>query len=267
MSSLLEVRSLSKCFVEHTALFRNKKNYVVNEISFTLEKGETLTIIGENGSGKSTLVKMIAGVIKPTSGEIRFLDHLLTFGDYKFRAKHIRMLFQDPNNAFDPNHNIGQILDSSLKLATDLNEAQRNQKIFQTLELVGMHPEHALMPINEASSNQKQRVAFARALILDPDIIVIDDTLSTLDFSLRIQIINLMLKLQQRNAISYIYVGQHLGIAKHISDKILVMQHGKMLEYGNTKEVLLNPQSPFMNRLIDSHFGKKLTEESWANIE
>ncbi len=263
MHSLLEVRSLTKYFIEHKVLFRNKKNYVVNEVSFNLEKGETLAVVGENGSGKSTLVKMIAGVIQPTSGDIYFSNRLLTFGDYKFRAKHIRMLFQDPNSAFDLNHNIGQILDSPLKLATNLDEPTRNTKIFETLELVGLHPEHALMPISEASSNQKQRVAFARALILDPDIIVIDDTLSALDFSLRIQIINLMLKLQQKQGISYIYVGKHLGIAKHISDKLLVLQKGKVIEYGKTKDILLNPQTSFMTRLIDSHFGKELTEESW----
>ncbi|MDP8032764.1 ATP-binding cassette domain-containing protein [Pasteurella atlantica] len=264
MTSLLEVKSLNKCFIESIGLFRNQKICAVNDISFSLERGETLAVVGENGSGKSTLVKMIAGVIKPTSGEIHFLGRLLTFGDYKFRAKHIRMLFQDPNSAFDPNYNIGQILDSPLKLATDFDEVTRNTKIFETLELVGLHSEHALMPISEASSNQKQRVAFARALILEPDIIVIDDTLSTLDFSLRIQIINLMLKLQQKQGIAYIYVGQHLGIAKHISDKLLVIQEGKSIEYGNTKDILLNPQTTFMSRLIDSHFGKKLTEEAWA---
>ncbi|MDP8162019.1 ATP-binding cassette domain-containing protein [Pasteurella skyensis] len=265
MTSLLEVRSLNKCFIERVGLFRNQKIYAVNDISFSLERGETLTIIGENGSGKSTLAKMIAGVVEPTSGEIRFLGKTLSFGDYKFRAKHIRMMFQDPSNAFDPNYNIGQVLDSPLKIATDLDESTRNQKIFETLELVGMYPENALIPIGEASNNQKQRVAFARALILEPDVMVIDDTLSTLDFSLRIQLINLMLSLQQKTGMSYVYIGQHLGIAKHISDKLLVMQQGKMIEYGNTKDILLNPQTSFTSRLIESQFGKKLTEESWLD--
>ncbi|PID51331.1 MAG: peptide ABC transporter ATP-binding protein [Pasteurellales bacterium] len=265
MSALLEVKNLSKYFLERKGLFRQHKYYAVENISLTLQRGEILTIIGENGSGKSTLAKMIAGIIKPSSGEIYFSGQKLFFNDNKSRAKHIRMMFQDPDNAFDMNHNIGQILDAPLKLATKLNEQQRNQKIFDTLHLVGLHPEHALMPIKEASSNYKQRVAFARALILEPDIIVIDDTFSTLDFSLRLQIINLMLELQHKLEISYIYVGQHLGIAKHISDKIMVMKQGKMLEYGNTKDILLNPQTPFMTRLIDSYFGKKLTEENWLS--
>lgn len=264
MSTLLEVKHLSKYFLEKKGLFRNHKHYAVESISFTLQKGEILTIIGENGSGKSTLAKMIAGIVEPTAGEIYFLGEKLSFNN-RSRRKTIRMMFQDPDNAFDMNHNIGQILDAPLKLATKMNEKERNKKIFEILDLVGLNPEHALMPIREASSNYKHRVAFARALILEPEIIVIDDTLSVFDFSLRIQIINLMLELQQKLGVSYIYVGQHIGIAKHISDKIMVMQKGKMLEYGNAKEILLNPQTPFMTRLINSYFGKKLTEENWLN--
>lgn len=193
-----------------------------------------------------------------------FRGNTLTFGDYKYRAKHIRMMFQDPNDAFDPNYNIGQILDTPLKLATDLTEEQRNERIFNTLRLVGMYPEHAIVPISEASSGQKQRIAFARSLILEPEIIIADDTISSLDFSFKTQLINLMLSIQQRQGISYIYVGQNLGLIKHIADKLMVMQSGEIVEYGETKEVLLNPKHQITKRLIESHFGRLLTEEAWS---
>ncbi len=208
---------------------------------------------------------MLVGITEPTSGKMFFKDHELTYGDYAFRAKKIRMIFQDPNDAFDPNYNIGQILDSPLKLATNLSEEKRNERIFRTLKLVGLYPEHALVHIKETSSSQKQRIALARALILNPEIIIIDDTLSTLDFSLKTQLTNLMLTLQERLGLSYIYIGQNLGLIKHIADKLMVMDQGEVVEYGNTKEVLLNPQHPITIRLIESHFGKRLTPDAWAN--
>lgn len=264
MSVLLRVENLSKQFTDRIGLFGKRTFLAVNNVSFSLAHQETLAIIGANGAGKSTLAKMLVGITEPTSGEIFFKDQPLQFGDYAFRAKKIRMIFQDPNDAFDPNYNIGQILDSPLKLTTPLDEEQRNERIFRTLRLVGMYPEHALLPIHDASSSQKQRLALARALILNPEVIIVDDTLSHLDFSLKSQLTNLMLNLQERLGLSYVYVGQNLGLIKHIADKLMVMENGEVVEYGNTKDVLLNPQHPITLRLIESHFGKRLTEASWA---
>lgn len=263
--ALLEIQQLNKRFTDQIGLFRKQDFYAVRNISFSLNKRETLAILGANGSGKSTLAKMIIGLTEPTSGQILYRNKPLSFGDYQYRAKHIRMVFQDPNDAFDPNHNIGQILDAPLRLLTDLTEEERNSKIFHTLKLVGLYKEHVLTPIQIASSSQKQRVALARALILEPEILIIDDTSNTLDFSVKTQMINLMLELQQRLGLSFIYIGQHLGLIKHISDKLLVMDQGETIEYGATKEILLNPQNPITERLIESHFGKKLTEASWVD--
>lgn len=261
---LLEVRQLNKRFTDRISLFHKQDFYAVKDVSFCLNTQETLAIIGDNGAGKSTLVKMIVGMVEPTSGEILFKNTPLVFNENQQRAKHIRMVFRDPNDAFDPNLNIGQILDLSLKLATSFSEEARNERIFQTLKLVGLYPEHALIPIYEASSSQKQRVALARALILNPEIVIVDDTLTALDFSVKSQLINLLLSLQEKLGLSYIYVGQNLGIIKHLSDKLMVMDKGEVVEYGNTKDLLLNPEHPLTARLIESHFGKKLTEESWA---
>ncbi|WP_373777307.1 ATP-binding cassette domain-containing protein [Glaesserella sp.] len=262
---LLDVQALSKRFTDRIDIFHKQDFYAVENVSFTLNHQETLAIIGANGAGKSTLAKMLVGITEPTSGKIMFKDQELQYGDYAFRSKKIRMIFQDPNDAFDPNYNIGQILDSPLKLATNLSEEKRNERIFRTLKLVGMYPEHALIHIKDTSSSQKQRVALARALILNPEIIIVDDTLSMLDFSVKSQLTNLMLNLQERLGLAYIYVGQNLGIIKHLADKLMVMDEGKIVEYGNTKELLLRPQNPLTMRLIESHFGKALTEDAWAN--
>lgn len=263
--ALLEVEQLSKRFIDHVGLFRKQDFYAVKDASFTLNKRETLAVIGDNGAGKSTLAKMLIGLTEPTSGRIVFRGQELHYGDYHFRATRIRMVFQDLNEAFDPNHNIGQILDAPLKLATHLLEEDRNMKIFQTLRLVGLYKEHALIPISEASSSQKQRVALARALILDPEILIFDDTSNSLDFSVKTQLVNLMLQLQQQLGLAFIYVGQNLGLIKHTADKLLVMHEGEVVEYGETKQILLSPQHSITERLIESYFGKKLTEDAWAS--
>lgn len=261
---MLRLDNLSKTFKNQSLLFNQGGVSAVKNISFSLEKKQTLAIIGNNGAGKSTLTKMIVGITEPTSGQILFQGKPLAFGDYQYRSKHIRMIFQDPNTSFDPKLNIGQILDAPLKLATDLDEEQRNEKIFNTLRLVGLYPDHANIKIRTLSLSQKQRVALARALILEPEIIIADDIIGTLDSSVKTQLTNLMLEVQEKLGIAYIYVGQHLGIIKHIADDILVMDNGEMIEYGDAKSVLTNPQQDLTKRLIESYFGKPLTEENWA---
>ncbi|PJG83197.1 ATP-binding cassette domain-containing protein [Caviibacterium pharyngocola] len=260
---LLQVSDLSKSFDDNVGIFGTTQFAVVEKISFNLEHKQTLAIIGKNGSGKSTLAKMIVGILKPTEGEILFNGNRLTFGDYQYRAKHIRMVFQDPNTAFNPKLNIGQILDAPLRLATRLDEHERNQKIFNTLRLVGLYPDHANVKINTLSISQKQRVALAGALILEPEIIIADDALGALDATVKTQLMNLMLEIQERLGISYIYVGQHLGIIKHIADNLLVMDNGQMIEYGETRSIFTSPQNEITKRLVESHFGSVLDDSSW----
>lgn len=261
--ALLEVEDLSKSFSDKISLFNANQFIAVNNVSFHLNRKRTLAIIGKNGSGKSTLAKMIVGVIPSSEGKIILRDKELIFGDHQYRAKHIRMMFQDPNSAFNPRLNVGQILDAPLRSLTELSEEERNEKIFKTLKLVGMYPDHANIKINTMSSSQKQRVALARALIMDPEIIIIDDALGGLDATVKTQLTNLLLSLQQRLGISYIYVGQHLGIIKHIADDVLVMDEGKMVEYGSTKTLFTQPKTDITKRLVISHFGRLLDESSW----
>ncbi len=263
MDTLLEARNLAKTFRYRTGLFRRQHVEAVKPVSFTLREGQTLAIIGENGSGKSTLAKMIAGTIEPTAGDLLIDDHLLTFGDYRYRSKRIRMIFQDASNSLNPRQQVGQLLDVPLRLNTDLTLAERGSTIDLTLRQVGLRPDHAFYYPHMLAPGQKQRVGLARALILQPKVIVADEALASLDMSMRSQIINLMLELQARHGISYIYVTQHLGMMKHVSDQIMVMQQGEVVERGSTADVLAAPLHDLTRRLITSHFGEALTADAW----
>ncbi len=261
--TLLEVRNLSKTFRYRTGLFRKMNLEAVKPVSFTLREKQTLAIIGENGSGKSTLAKMLSGMVEPSGGEILIDDHPLAFRDYRFRSQQIRMIFQDPSTSLNPRQRIGQLLEAPLRLNSEMDAQQREQRINQTLRLVGMLPDHANYYPHMLASGQKQSVALARALILQPKVIVADEALASLDMSMRSQVINMMLELQEKQGISYIYVTQHLGMMKHISDQVLVMHEGEVVERGNTAEVLAAPLHDLTKRLISSHFGEALTADAW----
>ncbi len=260
---LLQVRNLSKIFRFRTGFFHKRTIEAVKPVNFTLKAQQTLAIIGENGSGKSTLAKMIAGMTMPTTGEIFINEIPLKFGDYQTRSQQIRMILQNPDTSFNPRRCIGKILETPLILHTQMDVEQRQQQVYKTLAQVGLSSEHASYYPSMLASGQKQRVALARALILQPKIIIADDAVTALDMSIRSQLINLMLELQEKFGIAYIYVSQHLGLVKHISDQVLVMQAGEVVERGNTAEVLASPLHEFTRRLITSHFDETLSADLW----
>ncbi|HBT14006.1 MAG TPA: peptide ABC transporter ATP-binding protein SapF, partial [Erwinia persicina] len=263
IDTLLEVRNLSKTFRYRTGLFRRQHVEAVKDVSFTLQERQTLAIIGENGSGKSTLARMLSGMIAPSAGEIVIDDHPLEYGDYGYRSQRIRMIFQDPSTSLNPRQRISQILDFPLRLNTELNTEEREKRIIATLRQVGLLRDHASYYPHMLAPGQKQRIGLARALILQPKVIVADEALAALDMSMRSQLINLMLELQAKHGISYIYVTQHLGMMKHISDKVLVMHQGEVVERGSTADVLACPLHDLTRRLISSHFGEALTADAW----
>jgi len=263
IDTLLEVRNLSKTFRYRTGLFRRQHVEAVKDVSFTLQERQTLAIIGENGSGKSTLARMLSGMIAPSAGEIVIDDHPLEYGDYGYRSQRIRMIFQDPSTSLNPRQRISQILDFPLRLNTELNTEEREKRIIATLRQVGLLRDHASYYPHMLAPGQKQRIGLARALILQPKVIVADEALAALDMSMRSQLINLMLELQAKHGISYIYVTQHLGMMKHISDKVLVMHQGEVVERGSTADVLACPLHDLTKRLISSHFGEALTADAW----
>ncbi|HGS4739340.1 TPA: ATP-binding cassette domain-containing protein [Vibrio parahaemolyticus] len=256
MSALLEVDNLSKQFVTRSRLFRRQVNEAVKPVSFTLEPGQTIGFIGQNGSGKSTLARMLAGVVEPSSGEIRVNGERLEHKDYAARCKLIRMIFQDPNTSLNPRIQIGRILEGPLKRNTNMPPDARMKRVKETLLRVGLLPEHAYFYPQMLAAGQKQRVCLARALILQPSIIVADEALNGLDMAMRSQIINLFLELQEEMGLSFVYVSQHIGIVKHITDKVMVMHEGEVVEFGETNQVLTNPEHAITQRLVESHFYK-----------
>ena len=256
MSALLEVDNLSKQFVTRSGLFKRTVKEAVKPVSFSLEPGQTIGFIGQNGSGKSTLARMLAGVVEPSSGEIRVNGERLEHKDYSTRCKLIRMIFQDPNTSLNPRIQIGRILEGPLKRNTNMPPDARMKRVKETLLRVGLLPEHAYFYPQMLAAGQKQRVCLARALILQPSIIVADEALNGLDMAMRSQIINLFLELQEEMGLSFVYVSQHIGIVKHITDKVMVMHEGEVVEFGETNQVLTNPEHAITQRLIESHFYK-----------
>jgi cationic peptide transport system ATP-binding protein len=257
MSALLEVKDLSKTFTTRTGLFGKKEKQAVKPITFSLEAGETIGLIGQNGSGKSTLAKMIAGAIEPSSGQILVNGEELEHKDYSTRCKLIRVIFQDPNTSLNPRIQIGRILEGPLKRNTAMPKEAREMRVAQTLRRVGLLPEHAHFYPQMLATGQKQRVCIARALILQPSIIIADQALIGLDMAMRSQIINLLLELQEEMGVSFIYVSQHIGMIKHITDNILVMDNGGVVEAGNTLDIIDNPKHSVTQKLVDSHFVQK----------
>ena len=250
---LLRVENIGKSFMEQGWLFQRHQVTAIESVSFSLNAGETLALVGEAGSGKSTLAKILAGVVTPSHGEILVDGAAIPHDDYEQRCKLIRMIFQDPNTSLNPRLRIGRILEAPLMLNTDMSPEERAHKVQETLRLVGLLPEHALFYPQMISTGQKQRVSLARALIMNPKIIVADESFSNLDLSVRSQIINLLLKLQAELGIAYVIVANDLGLVRHVSDKVIIMHQGKMVEAGATQEVFANPQEAITKRLIQSY--------------
>jgi len=244
--TLLRVENLSKTFVRSSNPF--SKNVVVQanqNINLSLEKGKTLAIMGESGSGKTTLARQIIGIEKPSSGSIWLNDQLLKFTsrkDKKKRFRSIRMVFQDPYESLNPKIRIGHSLDQTLIINTKLNSRQRLDKIKETFH----HYPHMF------SGGQRQRIAIARAIILQPEIIIADEPLSALDVSVKSQILNLLQSLQEDMGVSYIFISHDLRVVEHLADDVIVMYDGKILEKGSIKQIFDQPQHPYTQSLFAS---------------
>ncbi|WP_025820088.1 peptide ABC transporter ATP-binding protein [Shewanella marina] len=247
---LLKVNQLTKQYVTGHRFFRRQYTEALAPISFELNPGETLAILGDAGSGKSTLARILVGAEKRTSGEIFFEGLALDKKNIKQRCCFIRMIFQDPNTSLNPRLTIGQLLEEPLKFTTDMTPAARERMVIETLRKVGLLSEHADFYPYMISEGQKQRVAVARALMLNPKIIIADDALTELDLSVRSQIINLLLQLQKDLGLAYVFVSHNLKIIRHISDKVMVLKDGVMVEKGSTEQVFTDPQHEFTKRLL-----------------
>jgi len=251
MQPLLKIQGLSKRLQLRAGLFSRKSRQVLEEISFCIGKGETLAIIGETGSGKSTLAKILAGADTADKGQIILDGEVLEDdGERNTECRSIRLIFQDPARSLNPALTIGETMEDSLCLNTDLNKTEIRQKIGSTLLKVGLLAEHSDYYPHMFSGGQLQRVALARALILDPAVLVLDEALSSLDPSVRAQTVNLLLALQKETGLSYVLITHHLSLVRHMSDQVVVLDQGHVVEYGDTEQVFRHPQSKVTQRLL-----------------
>ena len=258
MSALLEVQGLKKHFAVQQGAFGRVSGYVraVDGIDFHLPAGETLAIVGESGCGKSTVGRLVLRLIEPSAGRVRFDgEDLLALSDSDLRARRQRMqvIFQDPYASLNPRMTVGAMLGEPLFLHRLVgNEAQRRARVGELLELVGLRPDHARRYPHEFSGGQRQRLAIARALAVEPKLIVADEPVSALDVSIQAQVINLMRSLQQRFGLAYIFISHDLAVVKHIADRIAVMYLGKIVETATTDELFRHPRHPYTRALLSA---------------
>lgn len=252
MSMLLDVQGLEKTYCRSIGLFGKETCHALKTASFTLQRGETIAVIGEAGSGKSTLGRVLVGVEPQSNGQILLDGVTLNQSNQKLRASHIRLIFQDPNKSLNPSVKIGKILSAPLRFNTHKSVKARVDKIRSTLSKVGLLPEHIEYYPHMFSTGQLQRVALARAIILDPKILVLDEAMASLDLSVRAQIINLLLELQESQNLSYVLISHQLGIVKHISNQVLVLKSGEVVEQGDTADVFSQPRHQYTQKLLAS---------------
>jgi oligopeptide/dipeptide ABC transporter ATP-binding protein len=255
MGTLLEVQGLTKHFPVRRGAFGWSTALVraVDGISFTLETGTTLGLVGESGCGKTTTSRLILGLERPTAGAIRFdgQDVLALDGEGRRRYRRaIQAVFQDPYGSLDPRMRVGAIVAEPLVIAGEIDGAARRKRVAELLDLVGLPERAASLYPHEFSGGQRQRVAIARALALSPKLVVLDEPVSALDVSIRAQILNLLTDLQERLGVSYLFIAHDLAAVAHMSHTIAVMYLGKIVEWGDAEAVALAPQHPYTKALF-----------------
>ena len=223
--------------------------------SFTLESGKTLAVVGESGCGKSTLARLVTMIEEPTSGSMIIGEEDIATASAQSRA-HLRpkvqIVFQDPYGSLNPRQRVGAALEEPLLVNTSLSPNERRQKAQSMMASVGLRPEHYDRYPHMFSGGQRQRIAIARALMLDPDILVLDEPVSALDLSIQAQVLNLLTQLQERLNLAYLFISHDLSVVRHIADEVMVMYLGRPVEHGSAKEVFSNPQHPYTKALLSA---------------
>ena len=253
--ALLEVDGLVKHFVAERSLFGRALAHVkaVDGVSFSLDAGKTLALVGESGCGKSTVSRLVLRLIEPDAGAIRFEGRdLLSLDAGALRAfrREAQIIFQDPYASLNPRMTIGDILTEPLNVHEIGNAASRAARVRELLDLVGLGAEHASRYPHQFSGGQRQRIGIARALAGDPELIVCDEPVSALDVSIQAQIVNLLQNLQQRFGLSYLFIAHDLAVVKHISDRVAVMYLGKLVEIADKKTIYARPLHPYTQALM-----------------
>ncbi|MDR3086306.1 MAG: ATP-binding cassette domain-containing protein [Christensenellaceae bacterium] len=250
---LLEVRDLK----QHFRLSQKLTVRAVDGVSFSIERGQTYGLVGESGSGKSTIGRSLIRLYEPTAGQIAFNGKEIAgrLDSETRRMLHLKMqmIFQDPSASLNPRRKVLDLIAEGL----DINHlcgsaAERKERVFSLLERVGLSAEHALRFPHQFSGGQKQRVGIARALIMNPDLIIADEAISALDVSVQAQVVNLMKAIQRDTGIALLFISHDLSMVKYISDQIGVLHYGKLVEYGPTEAIFQNPTHPYTRSLLSA---------------
>jgi len=252
MTSLIEVRNLSKHYPS-----RDGKSVVraVNGVNLGLAQGQTLGIVGESGCGKSTLARLILRLVKPSGGEVLFNgEDLLKLSEpaMRQRRREIQIVFQDPYASLDPRMSVSAIISEPLEIHGIGSRAGRNAKVLELLDLVGLDQNAAAKYPHEFSGGQRQRIGIARAIALEPKLVVLDEPVSALDVSIQSQILNLLIDLKKRLKLSYVFISHDLSVVEHVSDDVAVMYLGRIVEYGAAEKVLSAPLHPYTQALVSA---------------
>ena len=256
--SLLEVKNLRVWFEKPPSLFgpKNEAIKAVTDVSFQIERGTTVGLVGESGSGKTTIGKALLKLEKATSGEVLFEGkNILPLSEEEFRPfrRRMQMIFQDPYGSLNPRMSIGQIIGEPLEIHfPEMNRNERKDRVAELLDLVELTPDFVDRYPHEFSGGQRQRIGIARALAVKPDFIVCDEAVSALDVSVQAQVVNLLQDLQEQLGLTYLFIAHDLAVVEHISDEILVMYRGEIVEAASASEIYSNPQHKYTRRLLEA---------------
>jgi len=250
---LLEVQDLKQHFPIRTGFFQKTPLKAVDGVSFTINKGETLGLVGESGCGKTTVGRTILRLYEPTSGHVIFDGEEVTKNNINAMRKEMQMVFQDPYSSLDPRMTVEDIIGEPLdvhKLYS--NKKERREKILELMNYVGLNSEHATRYAHEFSGGQRQRIGIARALAVDPKFIVCDEPVSALDVSIQAQVINMFEELQEKLGVAYLFIAHDLLVVHHISQRIAVMYLGKIVEMADADDLNNNPLHPYTQSLLSA---------------
>ena len=253
---LLDAINLKKYYPVKQGMFKAPKMVkAVDGVSFTLERGKTLAVVGESGCGKSTLGRMLTMIEHPTEGELFYNGQNFLVNDKAtstLRRQKIQIVFQNPYSSLNPRKKVGEILEEPLIINTSLSSRECKEKVLAMMAKVGLKPEFYDRYPHMFSGGQRQRIAIARGLMLNPDIVVADEPVSALDVSVRAQVLNLMMDLQEELGLSYVFISHDLSVVKHIADEVMVMYLGRCVEQGDVNQIFENPKHPYTQALLSA---------------
>lgn len=254
MTVVIEGKALTQDYVVSGSMFTGAKTVrAVKGVDFSVERGKTLAIVGESGSGKSTLARIIALIDAPSGGELRVAGEVVDIARQRLtpdmRSK-VQMVFQNPYGSLNPRQKVGDVLMEPLLINTPMPAAERRDRAEAMLAKVGLAPEHFNRYPHMFSGGQRQRIAIARALMLNPALLVLDEPVSALDLSVQAQVLNLLADLQDELDLTYVFVSHDLSVVRYIADDVLVLSKGVAVEHGPREALFANPQHPYTQQLF-----------------